>query len=97
MSLYGVMPTDEMVARELNIDEYLIDYALNSLKEPISIYTPIYNDNGDNIYLFDQIANKEAEYDKDTLIALSKAFKKLPKREQMIIYNRYFVGKTQTE
>ncbi|MGN1338398.1 MAG: sigma-70 family RNA polymerase sigma factor [Candidatus Coprovivens sp.] len=94
---YSQEPTNEKIAKSLNIEEYLISYALTSLKEPISIYSPIYNDGGDTIYLLDQISNKEKEYDKETLIALRKSINKLKDRERKIIYSRYFIGKTQTE
>lgn len=94
---YGIEPKNEEISKELNIEEYLIAYALNSLKDPISIYTPIYDDGGDTIYLLDQIENKKEEYDKDTLISLRKALSKINEREKNIIYSRYIIGKTQTE
>jgi RNA polymerase sporulation-specific sigma factor len=93
----GKEPTNEEISKSLNIEEYLITYALDSLKEPISIHTPIYSDAGDTIYLLDQIANKERTYDKDTLLSLKKAIDALREREKEIIYNRYIIGKTQTE
>lgn len=93
----GVEPTNAEVASKLGIEEYFISYALTSLKEPVSIYQPIYNDGGDTIYLLDQIANKKEEYDKETLISLRKAMDNLKAREYDVIYNRYIVGKTQTE
>ena len=71
--------------------------ALDSLKEPISIHTPIYSDAGDTIYLLDQIASPTPEYDKETLLSLKKAINSLKEREKEIIYSRYIVGKTQTE
>lgn len=94
---HGVEPSNADVAQKLGIEEYYINYALTSLKEPVSIYQPIYNDGGDTIYLLDQIANKKEEYDKETLILLRKAMGNLRPREQDVIYNRYIVGKTQTE
>ena len=94
---YGHEPTNTEIASKLGIDEYFISYALTSLKEPISIYQPIYNDGGDTIYLLDQIASEKEEYDKETLIALRKALNNLKERERLIIYNRYIIGKTQTE
>lgn len=94
---YGQEPSTELIAKTLGIEEYMIPYALASLKEPISIYTPIYNDGGDTIYLLDQLATHQAEYDKETLISLRKAITKLKDRERQIIYSRYIVGKTQTE
>ena len=96
-NLHGIEPSTQEISKELGIEEYFISYALTSLKEPISIYTPIYNDGGDTIYLSDQIATKEPEYDKETLLSLKKALGKLKDREREIIYNRYIVGKTQTE
>ena len=89
--------TTEEISKKLGIEEYYISYALTSLKDPISIYTPIYNDGGDTLYLFDQIANKQPEYDKETLISLKKAVTKLKDREKQVIYSRYIIGKTQTE
>lgn len=96
-NINGKEPTNEEISKNLNIEEYLITYALDSLKEPISIHTPIYSDAGDTIYLLDQIANKERTYDKDTLLSLKKAIDTLREREKEIIYNRYIIGKTQTE
>lgn len=97
LNQYGKEPTPEEIASSLGIEEYLITYALTSLREPVSIYSPIYNDGGDTIYLLDQIANPEMEYDKDTLIALRKAVNSLKEREKNVIYSRYIYGKTQTE
>ena len=94
----GISPSDNEVAQHLNIDEYQIEYALSSLKEPMSIFEPIYNDGGDTIYLYDQIAdNKFYDTDKDNLIALKRALKKLKIREREVLMSRYIYGKTQTE
>ena len=94
---YGTEPTNSEIAKELGIEEYFISYALTSLKEPISIHTPIYNDGGDTIYLLDQLSNPNPEYDRETLLLLRKALSKLKDRERKIIYSRYIIGKTQTE
>ncbi len=94
---HGVKPSNEEVASKLGIEEYFISYALTSLKDPVSIYQPIYSDGGDTIYLLDQIANKKEEYDRETLMSLRKAMGNLKAREKDVIYSRYIVGKTQTE
>lgn len=94
---FGVEPSNAEISSALSIEEYYISYALTALKEPVSIYQPIYNDGGDTIFLLDQLANKKDEYDRETLISLRKAIKGLKEREQEIIYNRYIIGKTQTE
>lgn len=97
-NIYGIEPPNEVVAKELNIEEYYISYALNSLKEPVSIFKPIYNDGGDTIYLVDQIAdNKNSIYDKDILISLRKALNSIKEKERRVLIDRYIVGKTQVE
>ena len=95
---YGVEPKPSLICEKLGIDEYQITFALDALKDPTSIFEPIYNDGGDTIYLFDQIAdNKDKNSDKDMLISLRKSLLKLKKREKEILLERYIVGKTQME
>ena len=95
---YGVMPTYDIIAQNLGITEYEIGNALDSLKDPMSIFEPIYNDGGDTIYLSDQIADvKDINTDRDMLISLRKALQKIKEREKDILVSRYIVGKTQME
>ena len=93
----GKEPSDAKVASILGVTEYDITNALESLREPVSMYEPIYNDGGDTIYLFDQIANKEDEYGIESRLALGKAIDKLKEREINILKERFVVGKTQME
>ena len=72
LSVSGREPTNKEVADHLGVTEYDITTALDSLREPVSMYEPIYNDGGDTIYLYDQIANKEEEYGLDRLKAFVK-------------------------
>ncbi len=95
---YGVEPTNQKISEELNILEYQINFALESLREPMSIFEPIYNDGGDTIYLQDQIADKkETNQDKDMLISLRKALNKIKERERNVLVSRFIIGKTQME
>ena len=95
---YGKEPTNSEIARILNVEEYQIAYALDALKDPISIFEPIYNDGGDTIYLEDQLAdNKNVSDDEDTRIALHKALNSISSRERKVLYERFMIGKTQTE
>ena len=95
---HGVEAPTSKISEALGIDEYQIAFALDALREPTSIFEPIYNDGGDTIYLFDQIADvKEKNSDKDMLISLRKALLKLKKREKDILLERFIVGKTQME
>lgn len=98
LSINGVLPSNKEVSEHLHIDEYEIAYALDSLKDPMSIFEPIYNDGGDTIYLSDQIADiKDINTDRDTLISLRKALQKIKDREKEILISRFIVGKTQME
>ena len=90
-------PTTKEIADYLDIPEYDIVNALESLREPMSMYEPIYNDGGDTIYLFDQIANKQDDYDIELKIALRKAMWDLKERERNVLNERFVIGKTQME
>ena len=93
----GYTPTYEEIAKELNEDLIDVLIAIESTYEPISIYTPIYNDGGDTIYLFEQVEDKKINNDEIDKIALKNAINKLSKRERNILNNRYIIGKTQME
>ncbi len=93
----GNEPSDSQIAEILGVTEYEIAQALDSLREPVSMYEPIYNDGGDVIYLFDQLSEKKDEYDLDVRLALDKAIRTLKEREQNILNDRFVVGKTQME
>lgn len=93
----GYTPTYEEIAKELNEDVINILVAIESTYEPVSIYTPIYSDSGDTIYLFEQIEDKSKNNDIEDKIALKNAIKKLSNRERDILNNRYIIGKTQME
>ncbi|MBQ6494604.1 MAG: sigma-70 family RNA polymerase sigma factor [Bacilli bacterium] len=93
----GVAPTDKYLAEVLGVSEFDISNATNSLREPVSMYEPIYNDGGDTIYLCDQISNSKDLYDLDYKLALDKAISKLKKRDKKILEERFVIGKTQME
>ena len=97
MTVLGREPSNNEIAKALGVTEYEITSALDSLREPVSMYEPIYNDGGDTIYLYDQIANKEEEYGLDSRLALDRAMKNLKDREVNILKERFIVGKTQME
>ena len=97
MTLDGKVPTDSEVAKYLGVSEYEIANAINSLKEPVSMYEPIYNDGGDTIYLCDQLSMPKEEYDKDIRLAIERAMEKLKVRDLQILRDRFLIGKTQME
>jgi len=94
----GREPSIEMIANQLGISEYEVGHAIDSMKDTISMFEPIFNDGGDTIYLADQLSNQENEYySQEVYIALNEALNKLKDKEKYIIYSRYMVGKTQME
>ena len=98
LSEYGIDAPSSVISKELNIPEYLISYAMAAMRDPASIFEPIYNDGGDTIYLFDQIADtKDKNSDKDMIISLRRALLKIKEREKNILLQRFMVGKTQME
>jgi len=95
---YGKEPSIEYIAKTLEVEPYEIINAIESLKEPISMYEPIYNDGGDTIYLFDQIEDKKTNAnDLSIKLSVKNAINTLNDRERKILDDRFIIGKTQTE
>ena len=91
-------PSVREIASKMNMSEFDVSNALDSMRETISISEPIYNDGGDTIYLSDQIEDKASKMKQiDDRIALKEAIKKLKDKEKFIIIERYLTGKTQME
>ena len=91
-------PTIEEIADKLNVSSFEVISALDSLKSPVSMFEPIYNDGGDTIYLYDQIADdKDKGKDLDIRLSLEDAIGNLKTREQSILDERFVIGKTQME
>ena len=94
----GKEPTNEEIAKILGVDEIDIVIALDSLKEPVSMFEPIYNDGGDTIYLSDQLEDKKDNINSwDINIYLKDAIDMLKEKERKILIDRYLMGKTQVE
>ena len=88
----------EELTKKLGVKQYDIVNALESLKDPISIFEPIYNDGGDTILLYDQIEDKKINSNEiSSKLAIEKAIQDLDKRENYILNQRYIIGKTQME
>ncbi|HEY8396010.1 MAG TPA: SigB/SigF/SigG family RNA polymerase sigma factor, partial [Bacilli bacterium] len=91
-------PTAEEIAKELGVEPIDVIISLEAIQDPISIYTPIYNNGSDEIYLIDQIRDDENSEDRKILeLTIKDGLKKLSKRERNIINERYYLGKTQME
>ena len=70
---------------------------MDAISEPVSIYDNIFHDNDDSLKLIDQIRD---DFCDDRIIektVLKDALNSLSKREQQILFMRYYIGKTQME
>lgn len=91
-------PSMEEIAKEIGLSKEEVLYALDAIQSPMSLYEPVYNDNGDALCVCDQISDKKNREDNwIDQISLSIALKNLPDREKEIICYRFYEGKTQME
>ena len=85
----------EEIATALNISKEEIAEAQEAVRTPQSIDETVYENGGEAITLIDQLAeNVQEPIEK---LAIMQAIEKLAKREQLIIYLRYFQDQTQAE
>ncbi|MGO1479238.1 RNA polymerase sporulation sigma factor SigG, partial [Senegalia sp. (in: firmicutes)] len=95
---YSKEPTITEIAKELDLPKEDVVFALDAIQDPISLFEPIYHDNGDAIYVMDQVSDEKSE---DELwleeIALKEGIRKLNDREKLIVNLRFYQGKTQME
>ena len=91
-------PTIAEVAQEVGVSKEEIDYALDAIQNPLSLYDPVYSDGEDTLFVMDQISDKKNKEDNWVEhLSLSEALKQLNEREHEIIVLRFFEGKTQME
>lgn len=91
-------PRISEIAKALDMKEEDVVFALDAIQDPVSLFEPIYHDDGDAIYVMDQVKD---ERNSDELwltgIAIESGMDKLPEREKRIIQLRFFKGRTQME
>lgn len=91
-------PTIEEIARELDMSPEDVTEALEAVQEPVSLYEPVYHNDGDTLYVMDQMSDdKESDSSWLDNISLNEAMEKLTDREKKILTLRFFEGKTQME
>lgn len=91
-------PTVAEIAKEMELETEEVVMALDAIQEPISLYEPVFHDEGDAIYVMDQVRDtKNMDIQWIENLSLSEALKKLSPRERNIIELRFFEGKTQME
>ena len=91
-------PTVEEIAKLLGLEREEVVFALDAISDPVSLYEPVYDHDGDAICVMDQVRDAR-NTDESWLehIALREAMDRLSQREQHILNLRFFQGKTQME
>ena len=93
-----IVATPDVIAKELNVLEQEVVYALDAISDPVSLYEPVYSKEGEELLLMDQISDEQQNDERWTEnVALKNAVDRLGEREKKILYMRYYEGKTQTE
>ena len=91
-------PTVSEIAERLGEKRENVMHAMEAIVDPVSLYEPVYSDNGDSIFLMDQLSDTSSSDEKWLEnIALHEAMRKLNDRERKIIDMRYYKNKTQME
>lgn len=93
----GREPSVGEIAAELSLNREEVVNALEAAQAPTSIYETLHQDDGDPIYLLDQLKGEE-EGDLPWLesISINEILQKLPERDRLIIIWRFFEDKTQS-
>lgn len=95
---YSKEPSLKEISTSLNIKESLLNEAMDSIQQISSIYDAVYEEDGDTLYLIDQIKVDDNNIEKvPYLISLKKGLKHLDNYQRKIIYDRYYNDLTQFE
>lgn len=90
--------TYDKIAAEMNVAVSEVAYALDAISDPVSLYDPVYDKQGDTLLLMDQLSDPKNNDETWTeKAALYEALSRLNEREKNVLFLRYFEGKTQTE
>lgn len=91
-------PTTDEIAAKIGETRVNVFRAMEAIIEPISLYEPVYSENGDSLYVVDQLCDTSSG-DEMWLesLALKEAMKTLSERERKIIMLRFYQNKTQVE
>ena len=91
-------PTIEEIAKKVESTKEEVAAALDAIVDPVSLFDPVFSDNGDSVYIMDKLCDtKNTDEAWLESIALNQAIAKLNPREKRIIMMRFYDGKTQME
>ena len=94
--LHERQPTLSELAEKLDVTMEELVLASDALRDPASLHEQLFESEGDALTLMDQLRDERSERSFDH-IPLRDILSKLGKREQMIIYLRYYLDCTQSD
>lgn len=94
----GREPSIAEIAKKIDTTEKAVNYALDAIQDPLSLYEPVFHDGGETLFVMDQISDEKV-LDESLIdsIALYDALKRLNEKERKIVSMRFFSEKTQME
>lgn len=91
-------PTVGEIAKELNLPESSVVFALDAVSDPVSLYDPVFNSDDDVMCVLDQVRDpKDTEARRVDMLALKEGISHLGERDRRIVNLRYYACKTQVE
>ncbi|MEO4053281.1 SigF/SigG family RNA polymerase sporulation sigma factor [Solibacillus sp. CAU 1738] len=96
MKTHEKPPSISELAERIGVTQDEILIAADAMRDPASLHEQLFENDGDSITLMDQMRDEKSQLPFD-YIPLKEMLTKLDKREQSIIYLRYFADLTQTE
>ena len=94
----GYEPTIAQIAKELDMSEEDVTFALEAIQDPVSLCEPIGGDAADALTIEDQVRDESVNSDAWLEnIAIREALQRLSDRERQILQLRFFMGRTQME
>jgi RNA polymerase sporulation-specific sigma factor len=86
------------IAQAIDLSVSDVVYCLDAISDPVSLFDPVYHDDGDTVMVMDQLRdNKNIDDNWLNSVNLNEAIDKLNPREKEILMLRFYEGKTQIE
>lgn len=93
----GIEPTIEQIAKKFEVDPTEVVFAMDSSRQPISIYEKTDENDEKSLSLLDKLSIGNTNEELVNRVALTTILNELTPREKKIIVLRYFRDKTQSE
>ena len=91
-------PSVGEIAKELDLPEPEVVFALDAIADPVSLYDPVFKTEDDTLCVLDQVCDpQDSEAKRVDAIALREGISRLSERDQKILNLRYYACKTQVE